>query len=84
MVCFNVSDFPHTADDQINDLHRETDKISQVTSEWPSLLSWLSPSLRPLLAIIIHLCLFILIRLAIKAIDSIVTSIIVTSFSSKN
>ena len=45
MCCFNVLDFSHTIDCQINYLYTLTNKISQMTFEWLSWLRWLSPFL---------------------------------------
>lgn len=80
---FNAWDFSHTIDGPIS-LHKEMDKISQVTFEWPSWLRWLSPCLGPLLVILIVLLgLPILIRLATEAMHSAVASITATIFSLK-
>lgn len=84
MCLFNVSCFSHTIDGQIDNLQAEVDKISQMTTVWPSWFGWLSPSSCPLLAIlVILLCLPILVRLAIKSMHSTLSYITATIFSLK-
>lgn len=38
MSYFNISDFSHTIDNQIDELQEETDEISQATFDWPAWL----------------------------------------------
>lgn len=83
MCCCTVSDYPHTIDNQINDLHRDR-KLPSRTFKWLSWPECLFPFIGVLLAIIIILLSSpILIRLAVEAINLTIASLPVTIFSLK-